>query len=764
MSLTSVKPLHSKLPRPLPTGEMTGLGERVTPVDELVPNLPPPLLGLNLSGLLHAFRRHWRAAVTLGLLCGLVSGATAWLVRAPRYTAVSLVRIAEKEPSLVFGGSRGGGNGDFGVYKRTQQQLLMSLPNLKDALEKPEIAQLPLIRNQRAPVTWLTNELTVRFPDGAEVMRVSLEGKYPQDLIDIVNSIVESYMTRVRRVEREEQEQCLADLDRIYTEKQAEARDRRTALLNMTRQLETASGGSRSPGREAVLRQFVELKRELYRHELEIQRKQSELAAHAATADTLTAADVADVELDTFAQSDAEVIRLRRQLEDIRFREARTRAIVQPTSIAPFTEGHSRAAAETEGLLHKRYAELREQLVCSRRAAALNKIRELRTQTGILLGLKRQLEEDLEKQHGQLQDEGDSSGDLKMAIDVEMNRSELEQLDQLLSRIAGDRERLKIESEAASRVKVVQSAQVLSGGDRQTRWFLIMLVMVLGASLPIGCIVAWDARKQLVNSTTDVSSRLGLNVLGVLPDVSPWPIGHGAATAGVPATDEPELIQCVDNMIVTLLHEADHGGKRVILVCSAVEDEGKTMVATELALGFARTGHRTALVDFDLRMPTLDAHFGVAAEPGVSDVLRGENEAIDAMQGGIVENLWLLTAGRRDARAQSALAQGGAGALLDQLRAIFDFVVVLGGSIVPVADTRLLSQSADTVVLSIERYASRIPNVSAACKILAGLGVCAHDAVVADAPAAVTSHTNRHQTRGLPPSQQCADRRAQNCP
>ncbi|MBN1909746.1 MAG: hypothetical protein JW818_08405 [Pirellulales bacterium] len=759
MSFTSVMPPHSKLTAPSSADRGAGHGEHGAPIEGPSPNLPPPLIGLNLSGCLHALRRHWLAAMTLGLFCGMVSGATTWLVRAPRYTAVSLVRIAEKEPSLVFGGRRGSGNGDFGVYKRTQQQLLLSLPILKDALQKPEIAQLPLVRSQRAPVTWLTGALMVRFPDGAEVMRVSLEGKNPQDLIDIVNSVVDTYMDHVRRIECEEQEQRLADLDRIYAEKQAEARERRTALINMTRHLESTVGGNRSPKHDATLRQLVELKRELYRHEFEIKRKQSELAAHTATVNTFTAADVADVELDTYAQSDAEVIRLRRQLEDIRLREARTRAVVRPSSLAPFAERHSRAAAMTEELLQERFAELREQLARSRRATALDKVRELRTQIGILAGLKQQLEEDLNKQRSQIQDGGESPGDLKMAIDVEMNRAELDQLDQLLSRIAGDREKLKIESEAASRVIVVQPAQVLSGGDRQTRWFVIMLMATLGASLPIGCIVVWDVRKQLVNSPADVLSRSGLTVLGVMPTVSSSAVGYGAVPAEQPMADEPDLIQCVDNMIVALLHDADREGKRVILVCSAAEDEGKTTVAIQLALGFARTGHRTALVDFDLRHPALNKQFGLAAEPGVAEVLRGESEAIDTMQGGVVENLWLLTSGRHDSRAQSALAQGEANALFDHLRAMFDFVVVLGGPIVPAADTRLLSHSADAVIFSIQRYQSRVPNVSAACRILAALGVRVRDAVVTDTAASVIFPTTRHQACGLPPFQPSADSR-----
>ena len=55
---------------------------------------------------------------------------------------------------------------------------------------------------------------------------------------------------------------------------------------------------------------------------------------------------------------------------------------------------------------------------------------------------------------------------------------------------------------------------------------------------------------------------------------------------------------------------------RVILVTSAVEQEGKSTTAANLALAEARAGRRVALVDLDLRRPYLDRFFGAAARAG----------------------------------------------------------------------------------------------------------------------------------------------------
>ena len=53
-------------------------------------------------------------------------------------------------------------------------------------------------------------------------------------------------------------------------------------------------------------------------------------------------------------------------------------------------------------------------------------------------------------------------------------------------------------------------------------------------------------------------------------------------------------------------------GGKVVLVTSALTDEGRTFLARELALSFARAGGQTLLVDFDLRMPSLHETFEVA--------------------------------------------------------------------------------------------------------------------------------------------------------
>ncbi len=190
------------------------------------------------------------------------------------------------------------------------------------------------------------------------------------------------------------------------------------------------------------------------------------------------------------------------------------------------------------------------------------------------------------------------------------------------------------------------------------------------------------------------------------------------------------LTESIDGIAARLLRKADIEQSRVIMVSSATGGEGKTTLATQLALSLARTGRRTVLVDFDLRRPSFDEMFGMPLSPGVSEVLRHESDVGGLVHAVAAENLAVVTAGRWDRQALASLSNGAVDSLFKQLREDFDFVVVDTSPILPVADARFVSQYVDTVVLSVFRDVSESAKIQAACDILAAFGANCVEAVV----------------------------------
>ena len=131
-----------------------------------------------------------------------------------------------------------------------------------------------------------------------------------------------------------------------------------------------------------------------------------------------------------------------------------------------------------------------------------------------------------------------------------------------------------------------------------------------------------------------------------------------------------------------------------------------------------------------MRRPGLDGVFGVPPEPGVCEALRGEGDLAGMIHPTGTDTCRVLPAGRCDRQAMAALANGGAGPLFKQLREKYDFVIIDSSPILPVADTRFVSQHADTVVLSVFRDVSEVPKIQATCEILDAFGVRDLEAVV----------------------------------
>lgn len=142
-----------------------------------------------------------RRVVLVGVLCALVSMAVAWRLIPARYTATAWLRIAEKPPHLLF---KAGGFDDFLNDKRASAKLITSNFVINAAMRKPGVGQLSSIRDQRDPVEWMTENVTVSFPGDSEIIQIAMTGDDPSELVTLVNAVMNAYMEEVVAVDREE--------------------------------------------------------------------------------------------------------------------------------------------------------------------------------------------------------------------------------------------------------------------------------------------------------------------------------------------------------------------------------------------------------------------------------------------------------------------------------------------------------------------------------------------------------------------------------
>jgi len=163
---------------------------------------------------------------------------------------------------------------------------------------------------------------------------------------------------------------------------------------------------------------------------------------------------------------------------------------------------------------------------------------------------------------------------------------------------------------------------------------------------------------------------------------------------------------------------------KVLAVTSAVPREGKTSVAAQLALSFARaTGEPTLLVDGDMRSPDLHHLFRVHLEPGLAQVLAGECSPEDAIVTIRDEQVGLLTAGRLGASPHRLLGTGNLPSLLAQLANRYCHIVMDTPPLLVASEALVMAKASDVCVLCVMRDMSRVSQVLRAGEMLASAGV-----------------------------------------
>jgi capsular exopolysaccharide synthesis family protein len=137
-----------------------------------------------------------------------------------------------------------------------------------------------------------------------------------------------------------------------------------------------------------------------------------------------------------------------------------------------------------------------------------------------------------------------------------------------------------------------------------------------------------------------------------------------------------------------------------VLITSTIPQEGKSMVAANLACTLARRTHqKTLLVDGDLRRPSVARLFGLGKTPGLGEWLQGERSPMTSIYHLEEAGMWILPAGNSPRNPLEAMQSGRLAGLMDQLTSWFDWVIIDSPPVLPLADTSVWMRMADGVLL-----------------------------------------------------------------
>jgi capsular exopolysaccharide synthesis family protein len=137
-----------------------------------------------------------------------------------------------------------------------------------------------------------------------------------------------------------------------------------------------------------------------------------------------------------------------------------------------------------------------------------------------------------------------------------------------------------------------------------------------------------------------------------------------------------------------------------LLITSTIPEEGKSMVSGNLAAVLSRKKQqKILLLEGDLRRPVLASRFGLGKLPGLTEWLHQEPAPITSIYRLEGLGLWFLPAGKPSDNPLELMQSGRLSALMDQLAAWFDWVIIDSPPVLPLADTSLWMRLADGILL-----------------------------------------------------------------
>ena len=311
----------------------------------------------------------------------------------------------------------------------------------------------------------------------------------------------------------------------------------------------------------------------------------------------------------------------------------------------------------------------------------------------------------LQKREAELQDSFDQQQ--KLAIERSADSVAYARLEQELKLKEQDAQTLDKRireldlSEAASaavEVQVVEPARVPDRVASPDKRKVLAAALVLGLIVGLGLACARDWLDPRLRDAEEVKAVLGMPILGMVPRM---PANLAPAVRGQKLLLDPgsEVAEAYRALRTAIKFGVPEGHAKTILVASPSSGDGKTTVASNLAIGLAQTGKRVLLLDADLRHPKQHEIFGVENHAGLADVLAHDVTPPEVTIKTVVPHLEILPCGPSPEAPADLLNSQRFIDVMDELTDRYDHVVIDSPPVMAVTDGRIIAASCDVSIL-----------------------------------------------------------------
>ena len=272
----------------------------------------------------------------------------------------------------------------------------------------------------------------------------------------------------------------------------------------------------------------------------------------------------------------------------------------------------------------------------------------------------------------------------------------LGQLATLQQRLLVVRSSLDVAKDSATIVSLAQVPTAASGPDKAKT---LLIGFLVGLVLAVGVALLRERLDDRIKSAEELERATGIRLLGSVPRVTAWS-DAGEARLELRADPESEVSESYRMIAANLLALASRELVTTLVVTSAVDGEGKTTTASNLAVSLAEQGKKVVVVSADLRHPRLHEFFGIENDLGFADLQRDSLPVSKVEQDTDIPNLRVIGSGRTDHQVRPQFESDKLSHVVSSIRgADVQFVVVDAPALLEAAESSVLARGVDGVIL-----------------------------------------------------------------
>jgi len=676
----------------------------------------PSALEVSSSAPLEAFQRNvlqvlwlrrWIVAIitALCLIGGFIYGYTATNI----YRAASTLYVQQNNPKVLMdSGMVMQGNN----YLATQPAVILSRQILEKVIVMPEIEKLASITASNDPVSFLRGSVNAAVGRKDDVITVSMESPDGKDAAVIVNGVVTAYQQYHQSQRKESATEMLSMIRRQKDELDSEIQNKYKDRLEFQRTNADLSLGVTSGN--SIYERLNQLSSALTQSQMEALEAES---TYKSTAEMIND-PVKIAQLMSAPQfRGGENAELRRMIRDLQSQQVQ----LAERYMSGFT------GLET---VQMRIKQVQEALASEDRRAAEAFLAEQKVKWDSAIKRQEKIGEMLAEQKQQVLHLNQKSADFSI-IEADINRLERNS--------AGLDEQLKAikltEDTGALNVRVLDRAMYREDDApvKPQRGFILGISLMLGLALGVSLAYLREFTDHRLRSADEIKNTTALPILGVVPHIQNLKSAseRGQILFRDPMSDVAEAYRTIRTAVY---FGQPNGVAKTLLITSPAPGDGKSTLASNLAIAMAQAGNRILLMDCDFRKPTQHRIFELGKKTGLSNVLAGEMNLPDVIIETPVAGLSVLPCGPIPANPSEILNSQTFADLLDTLCEKYDHVLIDSPPVMPVTDARILAASCDATVLALRAEKSTRKGAIYARDVLQSVGARLIGVVVNDVP------------------------------